>query len=149
MIVVKRIPAALTAAACLLLFAFSRASASGSAPVRPAALLPARVTGDVVPVYRPPDDSSPRLASRVYATSDTIPVFTDSLETWSSPGNEGKWSHVDESFQPTAWNISTLYGCGGHAFWCGIVDSSWTGDPNRRGYANSWEQTLENYADLA
>jgi hypothetical protein len=29
------------------------------------------------------------------------------------------------------------------------VDSSWTGDPNRRGYANSWEQTLENYADLA
>jgi hypothetical protein len=154
MLIVKRIPAALTAAAVLLLFVSSTASASGSATTRPASkadlrtTIPARVTGDVVPVYREGADA-PRLASRVYATTDTIAVFTDSLETWSSPGNEGKWTHVDQSFQPTAWNISTLFGCGGHAFWCGIVDSSWTGDANRRGYANSWEQTLENYVDLA
>jgi len=154
MMVVKRISAALTAAACLFFFVCPRASASGSEPVRsPASVkarIPVRVTGDVVPVDRPPDDTfSSRLAARVYATTDTIAVFTDSLETWSSPGNEGKWSHIDESFQPTAWNISTLFGCGGHAFWCGVVDSSWTGDANRRGYDNSWEQTLENYADLA
>jgi hypothetical protein len=108
MLIVKRISAALTAAASLLLFVSSTAWASGSAPVRPAlrTTIPARVTGDVVPVFREPADASRR--ARAYATSDTIAVFTDSLETWSSPGNEGKWTHVDQSFQPTAWNISTL-----------------------------------------
>ena len=149
---VKRITAALSAAACLL-FLVCHSTAQGAAPARATTsirtTIPSRVTGDVAPVFREPSDPSARLAARVYATTDTIAVFRDSLETWSSPGNEGTWAHVDESFQPTAWNISTLYGCGDHAFWCGIVDSSWTGDTNRRGYANSWDQTLENYADLS
>ena len=41
------------------------------------------------------------------------------------------------------------YACGSNAFWCGRVDSSWTGDPNFRGYENNWVQTLQNFADLA
>jgi len=86
---------------------------------------------------------------RLYTSADTIIVFNHDLEALSSPGNEGGWTHVDQSAQPTAWNISSLYGCGSNAFWCGIVDSSWTGDPNRRGYANNWEQTLENFVNLS
>ncbi|MGH7682364.1 MAG: hypothetical protein ACRENN_10315, partial [Candidatus Eiseniibacteriota bacterium] len=106
-----------------------------------------RSPGNVVPV------SSIPLRQRLYApalsTADTVLVFDDNLEALSSPGNEGGWTHVDESAQPTGWNISNLYACGSHSFWCGIVDSSWTGDLNRRGYANSWDQTLENFVDLS
>lgn len=111
---------------------------------------PARVLGDVVPAgsHLPRyGRASPSLRS--YTTADTIPVFEDNLEALVSPGNEGGWTHLDDSAQPTGWNISSLYACGSNAFWCGVVDSSWTGDPNRRGYANSWEQILTNFADLA
>jgi hypothetical protein len=86
---------------------------------------------------------------RHYSSADTIIVFNHDLETFVSPGNEGGWTHVDQSAQPTAWNIASLYGCGSNVFWCGLVDSSWTGDPNRRGYANSWEQILGNFANLS
>lgn len=95
----------------------------------------------------PSSDGSLR-AARLYSTVDTILVFDDNLETLTSPGSEGGWTHVDESAQPTAWGISSLYGCGSNAFWCGVVDSSWNGDLNRRGYANNWDQFLENFADL-
>jgi len=110
--------------------------------------MPARSLGDVVPRSVLRIDRSGR-SPGLLSTADTILVFADSLETLSSPGNEGGWTHVDDSFQPTAWNISTLYGCGSNAFWCGVVDSTWTGDPDRRGYANSWDQALQNYADLS
>ncbi|HET9250495.1 MAG TPA: FlgD immunoglobulin-like domain containing protein [Candidatus Eisenbacteria bacterium] len=118
---------------------------------------PSRVPGDVRPVAAPraPDASTSAAsaphAPRVYqvTAADTIPVYTDNLEALSSPGNEGGWTHVDESGDATGWNISSLYACGSNAFWCGRVDSSWTGDPNRRGYENNWAQTLQNFADLA
>jgi hypothetical protein len=79
---------------------------------------------------------------------DTIWVYRDSLETLVSPSQEGGFTHADASAQPAAWHIDTIYGCQGHAFWCGRVDSSWTNDPNRMGYDNSWNQTLGNYVDL-
>jgi flagellar hook capping protein FlgD len=108
-----------------------------------------RGPGDVVPRSSiPRDPARSSAAIRTYATADTIIVFNADLESLSSPGNEGGWTHVDQSGQPAAWNISNLYGCGSKAFWCGLVDSTWTGDPNRRGYANSWAQDLENFANL-
>jgi hypothetical protein len=79
---------------------------------------------------------------------ETVWVFRDSLESLSSPGNEGAWTHFDESAQPTAWHIDTLYSCTSHSFWCGRRDSSWVLDPDRKGYDNSWTQHLENFADL-
>jgi len=82
-------------------------------------------------------------------TGDTVWVFRDSLETWSSPSNEGGWTHADASGQPAAWHIDTALACQGHAFWCGRIDSSWVNDPDRMGYDNSWDQTLENFADLS
>lgn len=109
--------------------------------------LPGRGPGNVVPTASLPALSGRHAPS--LSTADTIIVFNNDLEALSSPSNEGGWTHVDDSAQPTGWNISNLYACGSHAFWCGIVDSSWTGDPNRRGYANNWEQSLENFADLA
>ena len=120
---------------------------------------PSRASGDVRPVApRGASDASgtagdPTAAqsARLYhaAAADTIPVYTDNLEALSSPGNEGGWTHQDQSGDPTGWNISNLYACASNAFWCGRVDSTWTGDTNRRGYENNWAQTLQNFADLA
>ena len=80
---------------------------------------------------------------------DTVWVFRDSLETRSSPSNEDGWTHVDASFQPAAWHIDTVYGCEGHSFWCGRIDSSWVNDANRRGYDNNWTQVLKNFVNLS
>jgi FlgD Ig-like domain len=132
------------------------ASAGTAAGSRPETLpdlpraVPSRVTGDVTPVTSRTESGAPR-SPRLYqaAASDTLPVFSDNLEALSSPSNEGGWTHFDGSGDPTGWNISSLYACGNNAFWCGRVDSSWTGDPNRRGYENNWVQTLQNFADLA
>jgi hypothetical protein len=90
----------------------------------------------------------PRPAALRATLGDTVWVLRDSLETLVSPGNEGGWTHVDASAQPSAWHIDTLYACQGHAFWCGRVDSTWTNDPNRIGYDNSWTQYVQNYVDL-
>jgi len=79
---------------------------------------------------------------------DTVWIYRDSLETRSSPSNEGGYTHQDGSFQPTVWHIDTVYGCQGHAFWCGLVDSSWINDPNRYGYDNNWTQVLQNFVNL-
>lgn len=93
-------------------------------------------------------------SARVYRSGqanqvgDTVWVFRDSLETRSSPSNEGGWTHQDASFQPTAWHIDTLSACQGHAFWCGRIDSSWVNDANRRGYDNNWTQVLKNFVNL-
>src|SRR6266705_459520 len=139
-----RPPAGLRAAAFILLLL------PGARVARAAFPAPERGPGDVVPrstLLRDPANRSSSL--RVYSSADTIIVFNHDLEGLSSPGNEGGWTHVDQSGQPPAWNISNLYGCGSNGFWCGLVDSSWTGDPNRRGYANSWEQILENFVNLS
>ncbi len=128
-----------------------QASGSASGVSGGTHLAPRRDLGVVTPAEGGGEEASglAALAPRAFSSADTIFVFSADLEGLSSPSNEGGWTHVDESFDPTGWNISAIYSCGSNAFWCGIVDSTWTGDPNRRGYANSWTQTLENFADLS
>ena len=91
---------------------------------------------------------APRRASSLTAV-DTVTVYHADLEGLSSPGNEGGFTHVDQSGTPTAWHIAPTVACTGNSFWCGLIDSSWTGDPNRRGYANGWTQTISNFADMS
>lgn len=109
---------------------------------------PARSEGDVVPVRTLFGHRTAARASFLVTAGDTVWVFRDSLETLTSPSQEGGWTHVDASAQPAVWHIDALYACQGHAFWCGRVDSSWVNDPNRLGYDNSWTQDLQNYVDF-
>lgn len=119
-------------------------------PSPPALEAPARSEGDVVPIRAQGGTATDgRRASRAAALGDTIWVYSENVETLSSPSNEGGWTREDGSAQPTAWHISTVYGCEGNGFWCGRVDSGWVNDPNRFGYDNSWTQYLWNYVDLA
>jgi hypothetical protein len=83
------------------------------------------------------------------STADTITIYHADFEGLVSPGSEGGWTHVDGSGTPTAWHIATTMACQGRSLWCGIIDSSWTGDPNRFGYDNSWVQAAGNFVDLA
>ena len=79
---------------------------------------------------------------------EEVYVFTDSLD--GRPlDDEGGWTHYDNSAGPTAWHLDTFLACNTTAWWCGLTDSSWTGDSNRKGYANSWDQFLENKVNLA
>ena len=103
-----------------------------------------RSLGDVSPIKQ----FRPTRRAPGGANADTVTVYHADLEGLSSPGNEGGFTHIDLSGLPTAWNIAPTVTCTGNAFWCGIIDSSWTGDPNRRGYANGWVQVLSNFADL-
>lgn len=112
--------------------------------------VPGRSGGDVIPLrFLDSPPSRALRSSSLQAAGETLWVFRDSLESLSSPSNEGGWTHFDASAQPTAWHIDTLYSCTGHSFWCGRRDSSWTLDPDRMGYDNSWTQHLENFADLS
>ena len=86
---------------------------------------------------------------RTAAVGETLYVFRDSLESLSSPGNEGGWTHYDQSLKPTAWHVDSLISCQGAAWWCGVVDSTWTFDTNRAGYDNDWTQYLQNQVDLS
>lgn len=86
---------------------------------------------------------SRKLPQRVPPPPEEVVVFQDSLNALSI-SNQGNWTHVDNSARPTAWHLDTVYGCQGNAWWCGRVDSSWTFDPNRYGYENSWTQYLQN-----
>lgn len=123
----------------------------GSAPAvaAPPSVLPARSTGDVRPITAEASDSQ-RSSWRggSLSTLDTVTVFHADVEALTSPGAEGGWTHVDKSGTPTAWHIAPTYACQGNAMWAGIIDSSWTGDPNRSGYDNNWVQMLTNYVDL-
>ncbi len=107
-----------------------------------------RGPGNVVPAHPSGPSSWAYRSGQANQAGDTIWIYRDSLETRSSPGNEGGFTHQDASFQPTAWHIDTIYGCQGHAFWCGRVDSSWVNDANRYGYDNNWTQTLRNFVSL-
>ena len=78
---------------------------------------------------------------------EEVYVFDDSLDGLSLD-DEGGWSHYDNSAGPTAWHIDTFQACSGHAWWCGMVDSSWIYDSNRAGYDNSWTQYLQNSVNL-
>jgi flagellar hook capping protein FlgD len=94
-----------------------------------------------------PGAGAPARAGRMMRSAtagDTVWVFVDSLETRTSPNNEGGWTHYDASAKPTAWHIDTVLGCQNHSWWCGMVDSSWTFDSNRAGYDNDWVQELTN-----
>lgn len=139
---------ALPLAFCLLAAAppgFGSARASGlSAPADPI-----RSEGDVVPIRKLLGKGIAARSSLLETAGDTIWTYRDSLETLSSPSQEGGWTHYDASAQPSAWHIDTTYACQGHAFWCGLVDSSWVNDPNRMGYDNGWEQFLQNSVDLS
>lgn len=127
-----------------LLGASIGASGSEGASV-PEPILPSRSLGDVSRSAEP----GPRRRAADRTDADTITVYHADLEGLSSPGNEGGFTHVDLSGLPTAWHIAPTVACVGNSFWCGIIDSSWTGDPNRRGYANGWVQVLSNFADLS
>jgi hypothetical protein len=108
-----------------------------------------RGPGHVVPVRIASQNPWVHRSGQLSQVGDTVWVYRDSLETRSSPGNEGGFTHQDASFQPAAWHIDTIYGCQGHAFWCGRVDSSWVQDANRYGYDNGWTQILANFVDLS
>ncbi|HEX7078738.1 MAG TPA: FlgD immunoglobulin-like domain containing protein [Candidatus Eisenbacteria bacterium] len=83
------------------------------------------------------------------AAGETVYVFSDSLNSRSSPDNEGGWSHYDQSIKPTAWHLDTFLACQGHSWWCGLIDSSWIYDSNRAGYDNDWVQNFQNSVDLS
>jgi len=136
--------AILASAWAILGLAAAAGAAPRSTPAAPSGgRIPARSTGDVAPVSASRGFRAPSLS-----TVDTITVFHADLEGLSSPGNEGGWTHVDKSGTPTAWHIAPTVACQGNAFWCGLIDSTWTGDPDRHGYDNNWIQTLSNYVDL-
>lgn len=147
---------AVTAFAVLLGLAL-HASLARSAPAAPGTI----ETVEKVPrgVHRAeiyaPDPVGPASAPRAARRALQVPppleevyVFTDSLD--GRPlDDEGGWTHFDMSEGVTAWHRDTFLSCSGTSWWCGMIDSSWTGDPNRAGYMNSWDQFLENYVDLS
>ncbi len=78
---------------------------------------------------------------------EEVYVFQDSLDGYTLD-DEGGWIHFDNSSGPTAWHIDPFQACTGNAWWCGVLDSSWVNDSNRRGYGNSWTQYLQNSVNL-
>jgi hypothetical protein len=132
-----------------LRFGFAAALCT-AALAAPASASPAEPTVDPgvvrteVPVIAPPHDGArARRPHRVPPPLEEVVVFQDSLDGRSIEDEAG-WTHVDNSARPTAWHIDTKFACQGKAWWCGIVDSSWTFDSNRAGYDNSWAHFLEN-----
>ena len=136
-------------ATALVLAAPALAASSGTAssgPARP----PHGVVREEFPVSTRPATGALRtrkMPLRVPPPLEEVLVFQDSLNALTI-GNEGNWTHVDNSARPTAWHIDTFYGCQNNAWWCGRIDSSWVFDTNRAGYENSWKQILQNGAWL-
>ena len=110
-----------------------------------AGAIPPRSEGEVVLKRAIPASSA---APRIYTSGDTLTVYSETFETLSSPSNEGGWTHVDKSGQPTAWHIAADFACEGNSFWCGIFNAEWTGDPDQKGYDNGWTQEASNFVDL-
>jgi hypothetical protein len=127
--------------------AASHAARVGSGEAEPP---PAGVSRTEVPVN---EATTPRLRAaaiqRAPAAGETVYVYSDNIESRTSPNNEGGWTHYDQSAKPTVWHVDSLLNCQGAAWWCGIVDSSWTFDTNRAGYDNDWTQYLSNSVDLS
>lgn len=90
----------------------------------------------------------PSGAPRLYSAGDTLTIYSETLEAFTSPGTEGAWTHLDKSGQPTAWHIAPDLSCEGKSFWCGVYDPTWTGDLDQKGYDNGWTQEASNYVDL-
>jgi hypothetical protein len=140
-------------ATALLSFVLASVLASGSAAGSSAVSAPASqpLPAAVVRTEAPPRDQTsgaPARAGRFFKTAqvgDTVWMFMDSLETRTSPNNEGGFTHYDASAKPTAWHIDTVLGCQNHSWWCGRVDSTWVFDSNRAGYENDWKQYLQNF----
>lgn len=127
-------------------FCSGSAVASSNVPAAPVDPIPAGVVRTQI-LEASPGQGAPARAGRSMRTAtvgETVWVFVDSLETRTSPNNEGGWTHYDASAKPTAWHIDTFLGCQNHSWWCGLVDSSWIFDSNRAGYDNDWTQFLEN-----
>lgn len=127
----------------------SSASARASAPAA-SERVPVRSPGDAAPLSSlraRPERAGERRAPGL-SSADTLTVYHADFEGLVSPNNEGGWTHVDKSGIPTAWHIAPTVACQGNALWAGLIDSSWTGDPDRHGYDNNWEQTATNYVDL-
>jgi hypothetical protein len=102
----------------------------------------------LIPTYLTPVGSRARgLPHLVPPPVEEVVIYQDSLNGLSI-GNQGNWTHLDNSARPAAWHIDSLYACSGKAWWCGRVDSTWTFDSNRRGYENNWAQYLTNGAWL-
>ncbi len=147
--------------ASLLLAAFA-ACAAAAAPrtSRAAAVAPnpadipvaePGVVREEFPVLTRPEPtggSRARRPHRVPPPLEEVVVFEDSLD--GRPlDDEGGWTHLDASGEPTAWHIDSLLTCSqGKVWWCGRVDSSWVYDSNRAGYGNSWTHYLENSVRL-
>src|SRR5512147_823495 len=85
--------------------------------------LPSRSEGAVTPLR---ELARPATASRLYTTGDTLTIYSENLESFSSPGSEGGWTHIDKSGQPTAWHIAPDFACEGNGFWCGVFNAAWT-----------------------
>jgi flagellar hook capping protein FlgD len=122
------------------------AAASTFVSTKAAEPLPVSVVRNQAPVGDPTTGAPSRAGRflRSATVGDTIWQFMDSLETESSPSNEGGWTHYDASGKITAWHIDTFLGCQGHSWWCGRIDSTWVFDNNRAGYENDWKQYLTN-----
>jgi FlgD Ig-like domain len=99
------------------------------------------------PVGNPSPLLSARRARQIPPPLEEVYVFQDSLDGYPLD-DEGGWTHYDASEGVTAWHRDTFLACAGTAWWCGKIDSTWTGDPNRAGYMNSWDQFLENSVNL-
>lgn len=129
------------AGALLFLVAAVTVSTSAAAPRE----VPARGEGEVTPLR---ELRAAAGAAPAYTTGDTVTIYSADLEALSSPGNEGGWTHLDKSGQPTAWHIATDLSCEGNSFWCGVTNPAWTGDTDQKGYDNGWTQEASNYVDL-
>jgi hypothetical protein len=143
----RRSATALIVSLCLSASLSGSSAGSSNVPAATGETVLPGVVPTQIPETGPEAGQPPARAGRSMRTSavgETVWVFIDSLETHTSPNNEGGWTHYDDSAKPTAWHIDTFLGCQNHSWWCGMVDSSWTFDSNRAGYDNDWTQYLQN-----
>ena len=104
-------------ATALVLAAPALAASSGTASSG-ARASPARRRAREFPVSTRPATGALRtrkMPLRVPPPLEEVLVFQDSLNALTI-GNEGNWTHVDNSARPTAWHIDTFYGCQNNAW---------------------------------
>lgn len=146
----RRILSALISTTSLLIF-LGNAEAAKVATKRPADPPDPRVFRTQAESNTTPTPHlNARSLQRAPAAGETLYVFTNNMNSNSSPSNEGGFKHQDVSGKPQAWHIDTRMSCPGmgNSWWCGLVDSQWIFDSNRAGYDNDWVQYLENQVDL-